>query len=205
MHRKVSMKKQNIKAIVKRVVVVDHFDSFTYNIVALLIMLGAEVHVVRTNSSVKAIKRSNPTHIVLSAGEGHPKNVRLFHQVLKCFKQSMPILGVCLGHQAIGLHFGATIDRCEKIMHGKTSMLCHDGTGVFSGLEKRFEVMRYHSLVIRKKSILSGTLRQTAQASDGTVMGVESVEYPHIVGVQFHPESYFTKYGSDLFANFLSL
>lgn len=199
------MRRQNKNAKTKQVVVVDHFDSFTYNMVALLILLGAKVYVVRTDTSMREIERFQPTHIVLSAGEGHPKNVSLFHQVLAHFKGSIPILGICLGHQAIGLHFRAVVALSEKIMHGKSSVVYHTEDGIFSGVKDRFEAQRYHSLVIVKESIRPGTLRQTARTSDGTVMGIESVEYPHVVGVQFHPESHFTEYGSVLLKNFLQL
>lgn len=197
------MKKQNKKT--KRVVVVDHFDSFTYNMVAHVTLLGAKVFVVRTDASIAEVLKFRPTHIVLSAGEGHPKDVPLFHQVLEHFKALVPILGVCLGHQVIVLHFGATISRCKKIMHGKTSMVWHKGMGVFSGVKVPFVAMRYHSLAMVKESINPMTLRQTARTSDGTVMGVESVEYPRVVGVQFHPESNFTELGSVLFRNFLNM
>lgn len=197
------MKKIKIKAI--RVVVVDHFDSFTYNMVRHLILLGAKVFVVRTDVSIVGVVKFRPTHIVLSAGEGDPKDVTLFHEVLEHFKALVPIFGICLGHQVMGLYFGAQIARCEKIMHGKTSVMYHKHGGVFSGIKNGFQAMRYHSLVIMKESIPPQSLRQTAQTVDGTVMAVECVEYPHIVGVQFHPESWFTEYGSEMFENFLAM
>lgn len=200
------MRRQNRNAKIKRVVVVDHFDSFTHNMVARLILLGAKVYVVRTDTSIKEIEGFQPTHIVLSAGEGHPKDVLLFHQVLAYFKEGVPILGICLGHQAIGLHFKAAVVRSEKIMHGKSSVVYHKGDGIFFGVPDKFRAQRYHSLVIVKESIrCSETLRQTARTSDGTIMGIESVKYPHVVGVQFHPESYFTEFGPELFENFLQL
>lgn len=185
--------------------VVDHFDSFTQNMVRHLVLLGAKVYVVRTDASVAEAERLRPTHIVLSAGEGHPKDVLLFHQVLERFKSRVPIFGICLGHQVMGLHFGAKVVRCKKIMHGKTSVVSHKGVGIFSGLEDRFVAMRYHSLVIPKESLPGETLWKIAHTSDGTVMGVQSVQYPHVAGVQFHPESYFTEFGSEMFENFLAL
>jgi anthranilate synthase/aminodeoxychorismate synthase-like glutamine amidotransferase len=201
------MKKQNkkINTNTRRVVVVNHNDSFTYNMVAHLELLGAEVHVAQTYASIAEVVKFRPTHIVLSAGYGHPKNVRLFHEVLNHFEEFIPIFGICLGHQVIGLHYGAPIVKGEKIMHGKASKIFHNGEGVFTGIRDRFGAQRYHSFVIKRGSLPSGKLRQTARTSDGTVMGVRSVKYPHIIGVQFHPESYFTEYGSEIFANVLSL
>ncbi len=193
-----------IKKNTNRVVVVDHFDSFTHNMVALLTLSGAEVHVVRTDASIGEVRKFRPTHIVLSAGAGHPKDVRLFHEVLEWLKGRLPILGICLGYQVIGLHFGATIMRCAKIMHGKTSVIYHARKGVFSGIDGRFQGMRYHSLAIVKKNF-PAELRQTARTSDGTVMGIQSVRYPSVVGVQFHPESLFTEHGAEMFRNFLSM
>jgi len=187
-----------------RVVVVDHFDSFTYNMVRRLRLLGAKVCVVRTDASVADVVKFRPTHIVLSAGEGNPKDVTLFHEVLEYFKALVPIFGICLGHQVIGLYFGAKIARCGKIMHGKTSVVYHENRGVFSGIKNGLQAMRYHSLVIVNGSIPPKVLRQIARTADGAVMAVECVEYPHIVGVQFHPESWFTECGAEMFVNFLT-
>lgn len=184
---------------------IDHFDSFTNNTVDLLRTLGVRVWLIRSDASLRQIEKLWPTHIVLSAGEGHPKDVRLFQEVLGRYKTLLSILGICLGQQAIGVHFGVPIVRSERIKHGKTSKIFHNGKGIFSRIPDKFVAMRYHSLVIEKGGLPSGTLRQTAWTSDGTVMGIESVEYPHVVGVQFHPESFFTEHGSRLFKNFLQL
>jgi anthranilate synthase/aminodeoxychorismate synthase-like glutamine amidotransferase len=190
----------------KHVVVLDHFDSFTYNLVTLLQKLGAKVTVLRTNSEMREVCRENPTHLVLSPGPGHPKEVTLFQEALTHFKEHIPIFGVCLGHQAIGLHFGASVVKCKETMHGKVSSILHNSEGVFKTIvSDRFEVCRYHSLAIEEKSIQSETLLQTAWSDDGTIMGVASKRYPHVVGVQFHPESYFTENGTLILANFLSL
>ncbi len=188
-----------------RVIVIDHFDSFTNNMVDLLRILGARVFMIRSNASLKQVEKLRPTHIVLSAGEGHPKKVLLFQEMLNRYKAFLPILGICLGEQAIGMGFGAVIARGKRIMHGKSSVIYHNGEGIFSGIKDRFVAQRYHSLVVARGSLASKTLRQTARTSDGTIMGIESVKYPHVVGVQFHPESYFTEYGSEIFANFLKL
>lgn len=190
----------------KHVVVLDHFDSFTYNLVTELRKLGARVTVLRTNSEINEVLQKKPTHLVLSPGPGHPKEVTLFQEALTCLKEHIPIFGVCLGHQAIALHFGASVLKCKETMHGKVSSVLHNSEGIFKAIYlDRFEVCRYHSLAIEEKSIQPGTLLQTAWSDDGTIMGIASKKYPHVVGVQFHPESYFTENGTKILANFLSL
>jgi anthranilate synthase component 2 len=174
-------------------------------LVVALEILGATVIVVRTNEDVERVRGIKPTHIILSPGSGHPKDVLFFQEVLKRFKECIPILGVCLGHQAIGLHFGARVERSKAIMHGKTSLITHNGMGIFEGVPNPVEVCRYHSLAIVEESIPQGTLVPTAHSEDGTIMGVVSQKYPHVVGVQFHPESYFTKCGSKMLENFLNM
>lgn len=189
----------------RHIVIIDHFDSFTYNLVVAFEKLGTTVKVVRTNEGVQEVRKAEPTHIVLSPGPGHPRDVPLFQEVLERWKEHTPILGVCLGHQAIGLHFGAKVERSKAIMHGKTSLVTHSGVGIFEGVSNPVEVCRYHSLAIVEESIPQGTLVPTARSEDGTIMGVVSQRYPHVVGVQFHPESYFTKCGSKMLANFLKM
>lgn len=190
----------------KMVVIEDHFDSFTYNLVALLQKLGAKVKVIRTDQSIESVKKENPTHILLSPGPGHPKEVALFQDTLRVFKGRIPILGVCLGHQAIGLHFGAVVDKCPVMMHGKQSAIIHNHKGVFRSIPiNPFVVCRYHSLGIVAESIPKGVLMQSAWSEDGTIMAIQSVEYPSVVGVQFHPESLFTDYGAEMLQSFLSM
>ncbi len=189
-----------------KVLVLDNFDSFTYNLVAYLRKLGVVVVVLRTDSSIEQVMRENPTHIVLSPGPGHPREVILFQEVLQTFKENIPILGVCLGLQAIGIYFGARVEKCSQMMHGKTSPIIHNSMGVFEGISQNpLKVCRYHSLGIVSESIPKGVLLETAWAEDGTIMGIESCEHPNVVGVQFHPESYFTDCGLQMLRNFLSL
>lgn len=188
------------------VVVIDHYDSFTYNLVVYLERLGASVQVFRTNSDLREVEMARPTHLVLSPGPGHPKEVTLFLNAIKCFEGRIPLLGVCLGHQAIAYGSGASVEQSGAIMHGKTSKITHDGLGIFEGIPHNpLQVCRYHSLAIVGESIPSGSLRQTAWSEDGTIMGIESVKYPNMVGAQFHPESLFTDCGLQILGNFLSL
>lgn len=186
-----------------RVVVIDHFDSFTYNLVVAFENLGAEVKVFRTHTDTEDIRKARPSHIVLSPGPGHPGAVSLFQKVIAEWKWHIPILGVCLGHQAICHHFGAEIVRCKRVMHGKTSMVMNTQSGIFKGLPSSFEVCRYHSLAAIDDGKTPG-LKITASYSD-IVMAAESIEHPNVVGVQFHPESHFTKFGPELLKNFLDL
>ncbi|OGI94314.1 hypothetical protein A3A03_00315 [Candidatus Nomurabacteria bacterium RIFCSPLOWO2_01_FULL_40_18] len=187
-----------------RVVIIDHFDSFTYNLAVAFENLGATVQVFRTDAKVEAIKNAKPTHIVLSPGPGHPKDVPLFQEVLHQCKEHIPFLGVCLGHQAIGLHFGEKVERSKMVMHGKMSKVGHGNIGIFVGLPNPFTACRYHSLCV-ESCALGGHLNVTALAEDNTIMGITSLDYPHVVGVQFHPESLFTEHGSVLLANFLKM
>lgn len=189
-----------------RVVVVDHFDSFTYNLVVLLRCIGAEVHVVRTDVTIEAIERLSPTHIVLSPGPGHPSEVRLFREVLAHFITRLPILGVCLGFQAIAEYFGAKVVEAPTMMHGKISKVTHSGQGIFEGVNGNpLSVCRYHSLCAVQTDSSRTKILETAWSEDGVVMAIQSTEYQSVVGVQFHPESLFTEEGSTLLKNFLSL
>lgn len=195
-------KEQNTQ---KRVVVIDHFDSFTYNVATAFERLGASVQVLRTDANMREILDACPTHLVLSPGPGHPREVSLFEQALARFKSEVPILGVCLGEQAIGLHFGGEVGLAPTPMHGKMSLVFHQGEGLFEGVPSPFQACRYHSLVVNPKRLDPYRLTVTAECKDGTVMAVQSVRYPTVMGVQFHPESLFTEHGEKLLKNFLKL
>jgi len=171
-----------------RVLMIDNYDSFTYNLVHYLQMLSAEVAVRRNDEiSLEDIERARPDAIVISPGPCTPKEAGISVDVIKRFYKEIPILGVCLGHQSIGYAFGAKIVRAKRLMHGKTSQIFHTGEGIFEGLKNPFTAVRYHSLVIDRES-LPEALRITAWSEDEEIMGVEHVEYP-VFGVQFHPES----------------
>ena len=186
---------------------IDNYDSFTYNLVQYLGELGQDVHVVRNDAlSVDEIRRLAPERIVISPGPGTPDQAGVTLELIAKLGAHIPILGVCLGHQAIGQAFGGKVVRAREIMHGKTSMIHHTGKGVFAGLANPFEATRYHSLIVDKAS-LPAQLEVTAwtQNADGGVdeiMGFRHRTLP-IEGVQFHPESILTQYGHDLLRNFL--
>src|SRR5689334_6177485 len=169
------------------VLVIDNYDSFTYNLVQYLGELGAELAVVRNDaSSVEAIAASKPDHIVISPGPGRPENAGVTIEIIKQLGTTTPVLGVCLGHQAIGAAFGGSVVRAAAPMHGKTSTIEHDGRGVFAGIASPFTVARYHSLVVQRDG-MPAELEISAQTEDdGTVMAVRHKSYP-IHGVQFHP------------------
>jgi len=192
-----------------KVLMIDNYDSFTYNLVQYLGELGAAVNVVRNDQiSVDQILNSGASHIMVSPGPCTPNEAGVSMAAIEALAGAKPILGVCLGHQCIGQVFGGTIVHASEIMHGKTSMVKHTGVGVFSGLANPFEATRYHSLVIDKKS-LPDCLELTAwtENRDGSVdeiMGVRHKEMA-IEGVQFHPESILTEHGHDLLRNFLNM
>lgn len=192
-----------------KVLMIDNYDSFTYNLVQYLGELGAVVTVVRNDQiSVAEIQRSKATHIMISPGPCTPNQAGISMAAIEALAGVKPILGVCLGHQSIGQVFGGMIIHANQIMHGKTSMIKHTGAGVFSGLASPFEATRYHSLVIDKKT-LPDCLELTAwtENKDGSVdeiMGVRHKEMA-IEGVQFHPESILTEHGHDLLRNFLQM
>ena len=192
-----------------KVLMIDNYDSFTYNLVQYLGELGAEVEVVRNDQiSADEIQRTNASHIMVSPGPCTPNEAGVSMAAIEALAGIKPILGVCLGHQSIGQVFGGTIIHANEIMHGKTSMVRHTSVGVFSGLADPFEATRYHSLVIDKNS-LPDCLELTAwtENADGSVdeiMGVRHKELA-IEGVQFHPESILTEHGHDLLRNFLNM
>lgn len=180
----------------------DNYDSFTYNIYQLLAELGAEIEVVRNDvETVSELARRGYSGVVISPGPGEPKDAGVTEDLIREMKGVVPILGVCLGHQAIGEVFGGKVVRAPKIVHGKMSPVRHDGTGIYKGLPQPFEVGRYHSLIVDRKT-LPDCLAVTAETEDGIIMGVRHREYD-VEGVQFHPESILTPEGKTLLKNFL--
>ncbi|MEG4318550.1 MULTISPECIES: aminodeoxychorismate/anthranilate synthase component II [unclassified Microcoleus] len=191
------------------IIVIDNYDSFTYNLVQYLGELGAdlpvakEVQVYRNDQiSLSDIRRLQPAAVVISPGPGRPEDAGISLKLIAELGPTLPILGVCLGHQSIGQVFGGNIVSAPVLMHGKTSQVEHAGVGVFVGVESPMIATRYHSLVIEKQSCPE-VLEVTAWVEDGTIMGVRHREYPHIEGVQFHPESILTTSGKQLLRNFL--
>jgi len=181
---------------------IDNYDSFTYNLVQYLGELGQDVHTVRNDAiTLEEIERLAPERIVISPGPCTPNEAGISVPLLRHFAGRLPILGVCLGHQAIGAAFGGRIVRARELMHGKTSLIEHTGKGVFEGLPSPYTVIRYHSLAIERAS-LPDCLEVTATTADGEIMGVRHRELP-IEGVQFHPESILTEHGHALLRNFL--
>jgi anthranilate synthase component 2 len=191
------------------ILVIDNYDSFTYNLVQYLGELGAEfpvasdIQVYRNDRiDIETIRQLQPDGIVISPGPGYPKDAGISLEVIEQLGATMPILGVCLGHQSIGQVFGGKIVPAPVLMHGKTSEIHHENLGVFAGLDIPFTATRYHSLVVDRET-LPEVLEITAWVEDGTVMGLRHKYYPHIQGVQFHPESILTTSGKQLLRNFL--
>jgi anthranilate synthase/aminodeoxychorismate synthase-like glutamine amidotransferase len=183
---------------------IDNYDSFTYNLVQYLGELGANIRVFRNNKiTVQEIEKLSPERIVISPGPCTPKEAGVSIEVIKHFAGKTPVLGVCLGHQSIGAAFGGNIIRAPRLMHGKTSLIYHDGETVYKGLPNPFEATRYHSLLIERET-LPDCLYITAWTDAGEIMGVRHKEYI-LEGVQFHPESILTAVGKDLLRNFLKL
>ena len=187
-----------------KILVIDNFDSFTYNLVQFLGELGAELQVFRNNTiSLSEIHECSPDGIVISPGPGVPDNSGITLSVIKEFAGTFPILGVCLGHQAIGQAFGGRIIRAKELMHGKTSQIYHEATGIFTGLSSPFTATRYHSLIVDPESVPE-CLQITDHTNDGVIMGLEHKDLP-VFGVQFHPESFLTACGKSLLQNFLNI
>lgn len=184
------------------IVLIDNYDSFVYNLVQYLGEMGQELRVFRNDRiTPEQIEQMRPSRIVISPGPCSPKEAGISVDVIRRFAGRVPILGVCLGHQCIGYAFGGEIVRADRLMHGKTSMIHHDGRGVFAGLSNPFEATRYHSLIIRRETI-PDCLQITAETDQREIMGVRHKDFP-IEGVQFHPESILTTEGKKLVANFL--
>jgi len=187
-----------------RMLLIDNYDSFTYNLVQAFAAQGADVMVYRNDAiTVDEALALEPTHLVISPGPGRPENAGVSLDMIAAFAGRIPVLGVCLGHQSLVQHFGGDIVRAERLMHGKTSMAKHDGKTIFEGLPQPFEVGRYHSLCAEHES-LPDVLELTAQTNRGEIMGVRHKTLP-LEGVQFHPESVLTPEGERLMANFMRM
>lgn len=188
------------------VLVIDNYDSFTYNLVQYLGELKQEVIVFRNDKiSIKEIKNLAPSHIVISPGPGRPCDAGVSNDLIKELAGKVPILGVCLGHQCIGEVFGGDIVNAAYLMHGKTSEIFHEGNSIFTGIPSPFTATRYHSLVVDHKSLGKTPLKVIAKTKDNLVMGLQHNEYKNLLGVQFHPESILTEHGHKLLENFLEL
>jgi len=187
-----------------RMLLIDNYDSFTYNVVQAFAALGADVSVHRNDAiTVAAALELDPTHLVISPGPGRPEDAGISLAMIAAFAERVPVLGICLGHQSLVHHFGGEIVRAERLMHGKTSLAKHDGKTIFEGLPQPLEVGRYHSLCALRES-LPDMLELTAETDRGEIMGVRHKTLP-LEGVQFHPESVLTPDGRQLMANFLRM
>jgi anthranilate synthase/aminodeoxychorismate synthase-like glutamine amidotransferase len=181
---------------------IDNYDSFTYNLFQYLSELGEKVKVVRNNeTTIKAIEKMKPERIVISPGPSTPQNAGISNDVIKHFGGKLPVLGVCLGHQCIGHSYGGIVAQAKQIMHGKSSLIHHNGQGVFAGLPDPFSAIRYHSLVVKREH-LPDCLEVIAWTDDGEIMGIRHKKYA-VQGIQFHPESFMTEHGKEILRNFL--
>ncbi len=181
---------------------IDNYDSFTYNLFQYLSELGEEVLVVRNNKlALEEINKMKPKRIVISPGPSTPLRAGISNEIIRYFGPKLPILGVCLGHQCIGYSYGASIGRAKEIRHGKSSLIYHNSQGVLAGLPNPFSAIRYHSLVVLSDR-LPDCLQVTAWTTDGTIMGLRHHQHP-VEGIQFHPESFMTQVGKDILRNFL--
>ncbi len=186
------------------ILVIDNYDSFTYNLAQYLGELGAEIKVFRNDKiTLDEIEDLRPEKIIISPGPGYPVDAGISERLIKNFAGRIPILGVCLGHQAIGEVFGGRIRKAARLMHGKTSLIYHKGEGIFKGLKNPFEATRYHSLLVERRSV-PDCLLITAETKEKEVMGLKHKRY-EVYGVQFHPESILTKEGMKLLGNFLKI
>jgi anthranilate synthase/aminodeoxychorismate synthase-like glutamine amidotransferase len=185
------------------IIIIDNYDSFTYNLAQYVGELGHECKVFRNDTITTAeIAKLAPSHLIISPGPGHPKDSGISCDIIKHFSDQLPILGVCLGHQCLAHAFGGTVGSADRLMHGKVSQIYHNGRGVFRGIPSPFEATRYHSLVALEES-LPEQIEVTAHTADGEVMGIRLKDKP-VEGVQFHPESILTKHGKQLLGNFLA-
>ncbi|KPV56006.1 anthranilate synthase component II [Paenibacillus sp. A3] len=185
------------------ILVIDNYDSFTYNLVQYLGELGEKIEVRRNDEiDLEGIEALKPDHILISPGPCTPNEAGISLSLIERFKGRIPILGVCLGHQSIGQAFGGEVIRAERLMHGKTSEIFHDGQGVFKDMPSPFTATRYHSLIVKRET-LPDCFVITAETAEGEIMGLRHKEYP-IEGVQFHPESIITDHGHQMLRNFLN-
>ena len=186
------------------ILMIDNYDSFTFNLVQYLGILGESIRVRRNDKiTLEEIKRMSPSKIVISPGPGRPEDAGISKDIIKHFYKEIPILGVCLGHQCIGEVFGADVINSGVVIHGKTSKIYHDGKSIFTGVKSPFEAARYHSLILKKDTIPS-SLEVTAYTEDDIVMGVRHKNY-RLEGIQFHPESFLTPVGLQILKNFVNL
>jgi anthranilate synthase component II len=184
--------------------IIDNYDSFTYNLYQFLGELKADMKVVRNDEiTLEEIKELKPQGIIISPGPGRPEEAGVCIDIIKELGKEIPLLGICLGHQAIGCAYGGEVVGAEEINHGKTSRIKNNGKGLFKGLKEELTVMRYHSLVVDKNT-LPVELEITSQTEDGVIMGVKHKEYP-VYGLQFHPESILTESGKDMLKNFMGV
>lgn len=186
----------------KEVLIIDHFDSFTYNLLQYIGELGVEVGVVRTDTLLNELEKLRPDFIVLSPGYGHPQDVKCFQEAINLWSGIIPILGVCLGHQAIAMAKGAKVTRNYRIMHGKSSPVFHNSCSLFKGISNPFLAGRYHSLVVSKEDCETHGLEVIARTEENEVMAI-SDKHSSIYGIQFHPESILTPDGKKMLSNFL--
>ena len=185
------------------IILIDNYDSFTYNLFQYMTELGAEVKVYRNDEiTISEIEKISPTKLVISPGPSSPENAGISEKLIKKMATEIPILGVCLGHQCIGSTFGAKVDYAGEVKHGKISLIKHDEKGIFKNIKNPLKVVRYHSLSINEDT-LPEELEVTARSESGVIMGVRHKAYD-IEGIQFHPESIFTEYGKEMINNFLN-
>lgn len=191
-----------MKNSVADILMIDNYDSFTFNLVQYLGILGESIKVVRNDKiTIEEIGKLNPKKIVISPGPGRPKDAGITKDLIKYFYKKIPILGVCLGHQSIGEVFGAKVINSGIVVHGKTSLIYHDGNTIFKGIDNPFEAARYHSLILKKDTI-PPIFDISAYTKDGIVMGIRHKEYK-LEGIQFHPESFLTSCGLNILKNFI--
>ncbi len=183
---------------------IDNYDSFTYNLYQYLCELGSKITVVRNDKmTLEEMEKLAPERIVISPGPGYPRDAGISCEVIRHFSDSVPVLGVCLGHQCLAEVYGGVVDHAGEIKHGKSSLIHHDGKGVFKGLPNPFSAIRYHSLAVRPETVLD-CLEVSAKTDNNIIMGLRHKELP-LEGVQFHPESIMTEVGKDLLKNFLGM